>query len=187
MGFALVEAARARGASVTLVSGPVALARPRGVTVIPVESALEMKAAMESRAAEADIVIMAAAVADYRAATPADRKIKKDAEELQISLVRTDDILAGLGKTKSRDQVLVGFAAETNDVVAYGQEKLKRKNADLFVANDVSRADIGFSADENEVHLLFADGRAVKVEKAPKKRIANAILDAAREIHAAKS
>ena len=96
------------------------------------------------------------------------------------------DILAGIGKTKRRDQVLVGFAAETNDVVAYGQEKLKRKNADLFVANDVSRSDIGFSADENEVHLLFADGRVEKVEKAAKKKIANAILDAAKADHAAK-
>jgi phosphopantothenoylcysteine decarboxylase/phosphopantothenate--cysteine ligase len=185
MGYAVVEAARARGASVTLVTGPVALAKPGGVTVVPVESASEMKAAMDSRMAEADVVIMAAAVADYRAAAPVDRKIKKDAEEVSISLVRTDDILAGLGKTKRANQVLVGFAAETNDVVAYGREKLKRKNADLFVANDVSRADIGFSADENEVHLLFADGREVKVDKAPKKRIANAILDAVKQIRAA--
>ena len=187
MGYAVVEAARARGASVTLVTGPVALPKPGGVSVVSVESASEMKAAMDSRMAEADVVIMAAAVADYRAAAPVDRKMKKDAEEVSISLVRTDDILAGLGKTKRANQVLVGFAAETNDVVAYGREKLKRKNADLFVANDVSRADIGFSADDNEVHLVFADGRAVKVDKAPKKRIANAILDAVKTLHATKS
>ncbi len=186
MGYAVVEAARARGASVTLVSGPVALAPPSGVTMVRVESASEMKAAMDTRMGEADVVIMAAAVADYRAAAPVDQKIKKDAEEVSISLVRTDDILAGLGKAKSPGQVLVGFAAETNDVIAYGREKLKRKNADLFVANDVSRSDIGFSADENEVHLLFADGRAEKVDKAPKKRIANAILDAVKTIHTAK-
>ena len=169
------------------MSGPVAAAKPEGATVIAVEPASEMKAAMESRMAEADVVIMAAAVADYRAAAPSDLKIKKDAEEVQISLVRNDDILAGLGKSKRKDQVLVGFAAETNDVLAYGREKLKRKNADLFVANDVSRKDIGFSADENEVHLLFADGRELKVDKAPKKHIANAILDAVKALHAAKS
>ncbi len=187
MGYAVAEAARARGASVTLVSGPVSLARPEGVRVISVESASEMKAAMEASMAEADIVIMSAAVADYRAAAPQGSKLKKDAPEMQLDLVRNDDILSGLGRTKRADQVLVGFAAETNDVVAYGQEKLKRKNADLFVANDVSRPDIGFGADQNEVHLLFADGRVVKIDKAPKRKIANAILDAAKEIHAAKS
>ncbi len=186
MGYAVAAAARARGASVTLVSGPVSIAKPEGVQVISVESASEMKLAIEASMAEADIVVMAAAVADYRPATPVLRKIKKDAEAVQISLVRTDDILAGLGRTKRADQVLVGFAAETNDVIAYGQEKLKRKNADLFVANDVSRADIGFSADENEVHLLFADGRVVKVDKAPKRKIANAILNAAMEIYGSK-
>jgi phosphopantothenoylcysteine decarboxylase/phosphopantothenate--cysteine ligase len=144
-----------------------------------------MKTAMEGRATDSDIVIMAAAVADYRSAAPADGKIKKDSAEVQFSFVRNDDILASLGKSKPKGQVLVGFAAETSNVVAYGQDKLKRKNADLFVANDVSRKDIGFSADENEVHLLFADGRVEKVEKAPKKRIANAILDAARKLHLA--
>lgn len=183
MGYAVAEAARARGASVTLVSGPVSLAKPEGVRVVGIESAADMKAAMESALPEADVVIMCAAVADYRVADPADRKIKKDAEQLAIHLVRTDDILAGLGKAKRPDQVLVGFAAETNDVLAYAQDKLKRKNADLFVANDVSRADIGFSSDENEVHLLFADGRNVRVEKAPKPKIANTILDAARDLH----
>jgi phosphopantothenoylcysteine decarboxylase/phosphopantothenate--cysteine ligase len=187
MGYAIAAAARARGASVTVVSGPVSLAAPDGVSMVGVETAAEMMAAMEARAGAADVVIMAAAVADYRAKAPSDLKIKKDSEEMSLPLVRNPDILQGLGKAKRKDQVLVGFAAETNDVVAYGHEKLKRKNADLFVANDVSRKDIGFSADENEVHLLFADGRAVKVDKASKKRIANAILDAAKDIHAAKS
>lgn len=182
MGYAIAEAARARGGSVTIVSGPVALAKPEGVDVIHVESAAEMMTAMEERSVEADVIIMAAAVADYRAATPLHRKIKKDAEEVEVSLVRNPDILAGLGKAKRTGQILVGFAAETNDVIAYGQEKLKRKNADLFVANDVSRTDIGFSTDENEVHLLFSDGRVVKVDKAPKKRIANAILDAVKAL-----
>ena len=186
MGYAVAEAARARGASVTLVSGPVSLPAPDGVSLIRVESASEMKAAMAEAAGEADVVIMAAAVADYRAAAPFDRKVKKDSEQIQIALVRNDDILAGLGRTKRAGQVLVGFAAETNDVIAYAAEKLKRKNADLFVANDVSRADIGFAADENEVHLLYADGRSVKVDKAPKKRIAHAILDAVKDLHAGK-
>ena len=183
MGYAIAEAARARGASVTLVSGPVALGPPSGVEVVSVESAAEMQAALVERAAAADVIIMAAAVADYRAVAPVDRKIKKDADELQVSLVRNPDILLGLGRTKPKGQVLVGFAAETNDVIAYAQDKLKRKNADLFVANDVSRADIGFSADANEVHLLFADGRVRKVDKAPKKRIADEILDAVKGIH----
>ena len=183
MGYAVAAAARARGASVTLVSGPVSLPRPEGVRVIHVESAGQMKAAMDEGLGEADLVIMAAAVADYRVADPSTRKIKKDSEEMDIHLVRNDDILAGLGKAKRADQVLVGFAAETNDVIAYGQDKLRRKNADLFVANDVSRGDIGFSSDENEVHLLFADGRVAHVDKAPKRRIADAILDAAKQIH----
>lgn len=187
MGYAVAEAARARGASVTLVSGPVSLAKPEGVRVVAVESAAEMKAAMDAALPEADVIIMCAAVADYRAAEAADRKIKKDAPELAIHLVRTDDILAGLGRAKRADQVLVGFAAETNDVVAYAEDKLKRKNADLFVANDVSRADIGFSSDLNEVHLLFADGRRERVEKAPKRRIADAILDAAAALHRARA
>ncbi|MEO8360184.1 MAG: bifunctional phosphopantothenoylcysteine decarboxylase/phosphopantothenate--cysteine ligase CoaBC [Vicinamibacteria bacterium] len=182
MGYAIAEAARLRGATVTLVSGPVSLARPEGVAVVAVESAAEMKVAMDERMADADVIIMSAAVADYRVETPADRKIKKEAAELQLTLVRNEDILAGLGKAKRADQVLIGFAAETHDVIAYARGKLKHKNADLFVANDVSRADIGFSSDENEVHLLFADGRTEKIDKAPKRRIAKAILDAARDL-----
>ena len=137
---------------------------------------------MDERMADADVIVMSAAVADYRVETPADRKIKKNAAEFQLTLIRNEDILAGLGKAKRADQVLIGFAAETHDVLAYAQGKLKHKNADLFVANDVSRADIGFSSDENEVHLLFADGRTEKVDKAPKRRIARAILDAARDL-----
>ena len=187
MGYAIAAAARDRGASVTLVSGPVSIEAPEGVRVIRVESAAQMQEAMIERAPEADILIMAAAVADYRVSAPAERKIKKDEADLSIALVRNDDILAGLGKAKRADQVLVGFAAETHDVLAYAQEKLKRKNADLFVANDVSRADIGFSTDQNEVDLLFADGRNVTVDKAPKGRIANAILDATRDLHVAKA
>ena len=182
MGYAIAEAARARGASVTLVSGPVAIPQPEGVRVVAIESAGELQTAMSEAATEADVIIMAAAVADYRAAAPAERKIKKTSETLDVSFVRNDDILAGLGKTKRADQILVGFAAETNDVVAYAKDKLKRKNADLFVANDVSRKDIGFSADENEVHLLFADGRDVLVEKASKRKIADAILDAVKSL-----
>lgn len=187
MGYAIAEAARRRGASVTLVSGPVSIAAATGVDVVPVESAAEMKAAMEAALATADIVVMCAAVADYRVMEPAERKIKKTAEDLSLKLVRNPDILEGLGRAKSSRQVLVGFAAETHDVVAYAAEKLRRKNADLFVANDVSRGDIGFGAEENEVQLLFADGATRKIEKASKIRIASAILDAARDLHQARS
>ncbi len=186
MGYALAERARARGASVTLVPGPVAIPPPDGVKVIQVESAREMKAALDAALPEADVVVMAAAVADYRAAHETERKIKKTEEEMQIALVRNEDILAGLGERKAAHQVLVGFAAETHDVIAYGRDKLRRKNADLFVANDVSRGDIGFSSDQNEVHLLFADGRTVRIDKAPKRRIADAILDAVRELHSSR-
>jgi len=185
MGYALAEAARARGASVTLVSGPVALAKPAGVAVFDVQSAAEMKTAMDAALRDADVLIMAAAVADYRVEKPARQKIKKKSESMELSLVRNPDILAGLGQAKRADQVLVGFAAETNDVLKNGQAKLKRKKADLFVANDVSRTDIGFSSEENEVHLIFADGRVIQVDKAPKRRIADAILDAVKQIHSA--
>lgn len=183
MGYALAEAARARGATVTLVSGPVSLQVPPGVRVLDVLTASEMKAAMTDNAVEADVIVMTAAVADYRVETPAVRKIKKECARMQLDLIRTDDILAALGESKRADQILVGFAAETNDVIAYAQAKLRLKNADLLVANDVSRADIGFTSEDNEVHLLFRDGRSVKIDKAPKNRIAHAILDAVKDLH----
>lgn len=179
MGYALAAEAQRRGATVRLVSGPVALDPPEGVEVVRVETAAEMNAALHDTSGAADLVIMAAAVADYRAAEAAGQKIKKDAEALSLELVRNDDILAGLGARKPAGQVLVGFAAETANVEGFAAEKLARKNADLFVANDVSRSDIGFGSDHNEVTLLFRDGRRVPIARDEKRKVASKILDAA--------
>lgn len=184
MGYAIAERASQRGASVELVSGPVTVVAPESVALTRVETAAQMQAAMTSRMASADVVVMCAAVADYRVAKVADQKIKKTADGMSLALVRNDDILAALGSMKRADQVLVGFAAETADVLGYAAEKLKRKRADLFVANDVSRKDIGFGTTENEVTLLFADGRREPVSKAPKEKIADRILDAAKSLRA---
>ena len=160
MGYALASAARARGAEVVLVSGPTALKPPAGVEVIQVTSALEMREAVISRAARADAVIMAAAVADYAPAASADQKIHKTDESITLTLVRTPDILAELGRMRAGRSrpVLVGFAAETRDVVEQARSKLREKNVDLVVANDVSRRDAGFESDDNEVTIVSAEG-----------------------------
>ncbi|MEZ5285264.1 MAG: bifunctional phosphopantothenoylcysteine decarboxylase/phosphopantothenate--cysteine ligase CoaBC [Vicinamibacterales bacterium] len=160
MGVALAAEAGARGAVVTLVTGPTGLDLPPGVDVVRVRSAGEMHAAVMERASDQDAVIMAAAVADYTL-DPAARKIAKSDGPLVLTLSRTRDILADVGALPSRAAgrpVLVGFAAETHDVVAHAREKLARKRADLIVANDVSRADAGFEVDTNAVTLVTADG-----------------------------
>ena len=156
MGYAMAEAARDLGAEVTLVHGPVSLADPRGITAIAIESAQQMLEAIMGRYAEADIVIKAAAVADYRPKYAALQKVKKQQGDAQIELERTPDILATLGAQKSH-QLLIGFAAETNDIETYALEKLQRKNADYIIANDVSKTDRGFGADSNTVTLYGHD------------------------------
>ena len=160
MGYALASAARTRGASVVLVSGPSELPPPPGVELIRVTTAAEMRDAVVPRAANADVVIMAAAVADYAPAASSDQKIHKDADTLTLTLVRTPDILAELGKQRGTRErpLLVGFAAETIDVVASARRKQREKGVDLVVANDVSRTDAGFEVDTNEVTLVSADG-----------------------------
>ncbi len=160
MGYALAAAARARGAKVVLVSGPTDLAPPAGVEVIRVNTASEMRGAVVSRAAQADVVIMAAAVADYTPSGAASQKIHKESDTLTLTLVRTTDILAELGTQRAgRDRpLLVGFAAETEDVVASARRKQREKRVDLVVANDVSRSDAGFEVDTNEVTLVSAAG-----------------------------
>ena len=161
MGYAVAEEAARRGAVVTLVSGPSRLDAPAGVTLVRVRSAAEMHAAVMTRAGEADVVVMAAAVADYTPATAEPLKIEKQEGPLTLTLVRTRDILADLGRLPSRASgrpLLVGFAAETHDVVSRAQAKLARKGADLIVANDVSRADAGFDVETNAVTLVSADG-----------------------------
>jgi phosphopantothenoylcysteine decarboxylase/phosphopantothenate--cysteine ligase len=179
MGYALASEALRRGATVTLVSGPTHLTPPHGAEVVKVRSAAEMHAAVMARAAERDVVIMAAAVADYTPADPSSQKVKKSDGPVTITLQRTKDILGELGTLPSRRQkqpVLVGFAAETREVVAYAQDKLKQKGVDLVVANDVSRSDAGFDVDSNAVTLVSADG----VEAVPlqaKSAVAAKILD----------
>jgi phosphopantothenoylcysteine decarboxylase/phosphopantothenate--cysteine ligase len=176
MGYALAEAAARRGASVLLVSGPVTLAPPHGVEIVRVETAREMREAV--LAAPADAVFMAAAVADY-APEPAAVKIKKTAGSLTLTLPRGPDILAELGERKrpGSGPLLVGFAAETDDLLARAAEKLAAKNLDFIVANDVSRPDRGMESDLNAVTVLDRQGGRHDVPLAAKREIAEAILD----------
>ena len=179
MGYALAEAAARRGAEVTLVSGPVALATPADVRRVDVESAAQMHDAMLAAFEGADVAICCAAVADYTPAAPADHKLKKSRERLDaIELVETADILADLCARKG-GRVVVGFAAETDDLIAHAEEKLRRKGADLIVANDVSRPESTFGADTNRVALVSAAG-VRQLETLPLPAVADAILDCVR-------
>jgi phosphopantothenoylcysteine decarboxylase/phosphopantothenate--cysteine ligase len=177
MGYAIAEAARRRGANVTLVSGPVSIPVPNGVAVSQVTSASEMHDAVLS-ALPQQIIIKAAAVADFAPPQAADRKIKKERgrDELTLALRKTPDILEALAKLKPRPFV-VAFAAETNDVADNAKKKLDAKSADLIVANDVSDKTIGFDSEQNEVLIIARDGKSVKVARAPKIVVANRILD----------
>jgi phosphopantothenoylcysteine decarboxylase/phosphopantothenate--cysteine ligase len=178
MGYAIAEAARRRGANVTLVSGPTSLPAPAGVTMERVGTAAEMHAAVMRAATRNQIVIKAAAVADFAPATVADRKIKKDPnrDELTIALRKNPDILADVARLEPRP-FIVAFAAETDAVERNAREKLERKGADLIVANDVADAAIGFDSDQNEVLVLARDGEPVRIPRAEKAVIANRILD----------
>jgi phosphopantothenoylcysteine decarboxylase / phosphopantothenate---cysteine ligase len=180
MGYALAEAAARRGAHVTLVSGPTDLAAPEGVEWVPVRTAEEMRDAVLSRVAEANIVVMAAAVADYRAATVATHKIKRGdasgSERMTLALEPTPDILAELGRSKG-SRILVGFAAETESVAENARGKLERKGADIIVANDVTAEGAGFDGDTNVVTLFLRDGREVPLPKLSKLEVANRIFD----------
>ena len=176
-GYALAAEAVARGAQVTLVS-TVERALPRGVELVEVETAAEMAEAMRAAAASAAVVIMAAAVADFRPEPIATGKWKKDQGPPPIVLTPTEDILAGLGATKPEGQVLVGFAAETADVVGQATAKLHRKRLDLIVANDVGAPGAGFQHDTNAVTLIDRTGRITSVPTADKRTIAAAVFDA---------
>ena len=179
MGYALATEALRRGAAVTLVTGPTHLTPPHGATVVKVRSAAEMHAAVTERTNGQDVVVMSAAVADYTPAAPVTEKMKKGDGPVTITLTRTKDILGELGQLASRQQgipVLVGFAAETSDVLAYAKAKLQQKGADLIVANDVSRADAGFDVDTNAVTLVSSGG-AEEVPLQSKSAVAARILD----------
>lgn len=179
MGYAVAQQAAARGAEVLLVSGPVSIQPPAGVRFVRVESARQMREAVWEAYPACDVVIMAAAVADYRVAAPAEHKIKKtaDNQELVLQLVRNPDILQELGSAK-RQQLLVGFAAETDNLEEYARAKLQSKHADLLVANDVSRADAGFDVDTNQIIIFGADGSRQAYPLTSKLHAAEYILDA---------
>ena len=181
MGYALAEAARDRGAKVTLISGPTNLTAPQGVELVRIESSAQLCAAVLEHGEKADVVVQAAAPADFRPKKVSDRKIKKTGENMSLELEATTDIAAELGRRKQPGQILVAFAAETNDVMDNARGKLAKKNADLIVANDVSRSDAGFGVDTNVITLITAeDVRAL--EKMSKRAAADAILSRVREL-----
>lgn len=177
MGFALALVAKRRGAEVTLVSGPTHLQAPNGVRFIPVTSAQEMYDAVMGHLEQATVVIKAAAVSDFRPARIEADKVKKDGvESLFISLEKTPDILSAVGANKG-GRLLVGFAAETRDILSYAQEKLRKKNLDMIVANDLTRPGAGFQVDTNMVTLLHRDGTVEELPQMSKEDVAAAILD----------
>ena len=177
MGYAIAEAAKKRGAEVTLVSGPSALTAPAGVKLVRVETAAQMRQAVMEVFDEADIIIKAAAVADYRVREVADQKIKKNDDELVLVLEKNPDILFELGQKKKSGQILVGFAAETQHLLEYAKAKLEKKNLDMIVANDVSRKDAGFNVDTNVVKLLYRDGTVQELPVMTKYKLANELLN----------
>ncbi len=178
MGYAVAAAACRRGASVTLITGPVSISPPRGAALVNVQTALEMRDAVLEKAAGCDVVVMTAAVSDYRPQRPAEQKIKKVAESLSLELERNPDILDELGRSENgRSCLLVGFAAETQQLMAHAREKLKKKNLDMIVANDVSRGDAGFASETNEVKMIFRDGSVEDSPLMSKEDVADLVLD----------
>src|SRR6266481_6427208 len=184
MGYALAESAAARGARVMLISGPVNLPEPAGVSVVRVQTAREMRDAVMDRLDDATIVIKAAAVADYHVAQVPKQKLKKTAVRMALELEPTPDILAELGQRKG-DRILIGFAAETENLVAEARRKLESKNCDMVVANLVNQEGTGFDADENEVVLVLRTGETVTVSRAPKREIAGRIFDQVQKLRLA--
>ena len=176
MGYALADAAKSEGYDVYLVSGPVALQPPNGVNLKKIETAAEMAREMKRFAKFADIIIMAAAVADYRPKKVSPKKIKKNKQKLSVELEKTEDILASLGKTKTKKQILVGFAAETENLIKNAKKKLTEKNLDWIIANNVARKDIAFDSEQNEVIMLSRNGTKLKIAKDSKKNIAVKII-----------
>jgi phosphopantothenoylcysteine decarboxylase/phosphopantothenate--cysteine ligase len=182
MGYAIAEAAQARGAQVVLVSGPTALPTPKGVEAVSVTTAEEMTKALSERLAWSTTVIMAAAVADFRPAHPASEKIKKQGRTVQmLDLERTTDILASLSAQRTT-QLMVGFAAETSDLIARAKDKLTAKGLDLIVANDVTTLGGGFGSDQNAATLIDRQGVVTELLLMPKRALADAILNRAQEL-----
>jgi phosphopantothenoylcysteine decarboxylase / phosphopantothenate---cysteine ligase len=182
MGYAIAEAAQARGAQVVLVTGPTALQQPKGIEVVSVATAEEMMKALSSRLAWSTTVIMAAAVADFRPTNPALQKLKKQGRTGQtLELERTTDILASLSAQRTT-QLMVGFAAETNDLIAHAKRKLTGKGLDLIVANDITTLGGGFGSDQNAATLIDREGVLTELPLMPKRALADAILNRAQEL-----
>jgi len=188
MGYAIAEAAQARGAQVVLVTGPTALPVPKGVEVVPVATAEEMWKALSARLAWSTAIVMAAAVADFRPRHPASQKIKKQGRTGQtIDLERTTDILTSLSAQRTT-QLMVGFAAETSDLIAHAKEKLTAKGLDLIVANDITIEGAGFGSDQNTATLIDRQGSVTELPLIQKRALADAILNQAHELlHARQS
>ncbi|HEV2314803.1 MAG TPA: bifunctional phosphopantothenoylcysteine decarboxylase/phosphopantothenate--cysteine ligase CoaBC [Candidatus Acidoferrales bacterium] len=184
MGYALADAAARRGAHVILISGPTELRAPAEIDWLPVRSTEEMHRAVGERASAADVIIMAAAVADYRPASPEPKKIKRGAGKMMLELEPTADILAELGRNKG-SKILVGFAAETDDLAENARRKLATKGADIIVANDITQEGAGFDTDTNIVTLFSRDGREIALPKMSKFDVANRILDRVAELRLA--
>ena len=184
MGYALAEAAAARGARVILISGPVHLAPPRGVEVISVRTAVEMRQKVLDNLAPAGIVVKAAAVADFHLSKVPEQKVKKTAARLSLELDPTPDILAELGRKKG-DRLLIGFAAETQNLHQESRRKLESKNCDMVVGNLVGGSETGFESDENEVVLALSTGELISLPRAPKREIADRIFDEALKLRLA--
>jgi phosphopantothenoylcysteine decarboxylase/phosphopantothenate--cysteine ligase len=184
MGYALAEAAAARGAKVILVSGPVQLAPPRGVEVIEIRTAEEMRSAVFSQLEHATIVVKAAAVADFRVSNPPAQKIKKTAARVSLELDPTPDILAELGRKKG-DRLLIGFAAETQNLEAEARRKLESKGCDMIVANLVGGPNSPFESDHNQVTLVLATGENIAIARAGKREVADRIFNEALKLRLA--
>jgi phosphopantothenoylcysteine decarboxylase / phosphopantothenate---cysteine ligase len=176
MGYAIAEEARDRGAEVILVSGPSDLQAPAGINLINVKTSEEMFNAVIDNFEDSDIVIKSAAVADYKPAEYSEKKIKKSENELTLKLTKDIDILRKLGELKTK-QILIGFAAESNDLIENAESKLRNKNLDFIVANDITSKDIGFASDNNQVTILSKYGERISLDKMSKREVAREIFD----------
>lgn len=181
MGYALAEAAAARGANVVVVSGPAEIPPPADVEVVSVQTAKEMLSAVTSRLRDADVIICAAAVADFAPAEQSEKKLKKTGSGLTLQLDKTPDILESVGKEKG-ERLLIGFAAETENLLQNAKEKLRAKNADLIVANEISPGNDVFGSDTNQVTLIYANGQSESWPRMSKREVANRVLDIIKKI-----
>ncbi len=178
MGYALALACVKAGHHVTLISGPTRLDKPKNLHFIAVDSARQMHEAVLKHFEHSDLVFKVAAVADYRVQNVHHKKIKKSQQTLILKLVKNPDILKDLGQRKRKDQILVGFAAETHSGITYARKKLKEKNLDWIVLNEISKKNIGFGSDLNQVTLIASDGKKIVLPSLPKDQVAKAILNA---------